>query len=159
MKIILEGPDGAGKSTIANKISTEFNLKVQHVSGSDPNNYNWYIETFKNDNVVFDRHFLGELIYPTVFNRQQRITNKEFKKLLKYIKENNILLIIIMADKQTILKRFTERKIKEDDRIIKYLDWTITQFKYYAKKYKFAMFETTNADIDKKINKFIKENL
>lgn len=162
MRIILEGPDGAGKTTIVNKLAKDFNLEIQHVSGRDPNNFDWYIETFKKDNVVFDRHFIGELIYPKVFFREQRLAYTEAQTLFNYAKEHNIIIIIITANEDDILRRFSEREELEDPRIIEHLTWTIQQFKTCARDEGLPIFNTSEASEEnnyKKIKQYIEEVL
>jgi thymidylate kinase len=78
MIIILEGPDGSGKTTLAQKLQDLYNLDYHH-EGPTPNVdsvLQYYIDTFdnitKNDNIVIDRFALGECVYgPTLRGKDQ----------------------------------------------------------------------------------------
>lgn len=64
MKIIIEGPDGAGKSTLADAISRKTGFPVVHLTNVEPDKMD---VQFKNalalDNVVLDRYILSNLAY------------------------------------------------------------------------------------------------
>ena len=68
--LIFYGPPGTGKTTLAKKLCEKYKLMYNHVTSKDPNNYEYYLTTMKIDNTLWDRHLLGEMIYPTVYNRK-----------------------------------------------------------------------------------------
>lgn len=75
MIVVIEGPDGSGKTTLAHvfgQLGRQYDLKVRHVHHSVPDNpYNEYMKTIhsgydRDTLVVADRLHLGELVYGTV---------------------------------------------------------------------------------------------
>jgi hypothetical protein len=75
--IILEGPDGAGKTTLAEFLKKEYGAYVMHSTWSpelevDMDKYmeittRMALEISQNQLVVLDRHWLSELVYSDVF--------------------------------------------------------------------------------------------
>src|SRR5512143_3552098 len=68
MIIILEGPDGAGKTTLAHQLQEEFQLEYHHEGTPPPDEHLlWYygrvLDSFRGRRVVFDRFALGERVY------------------------------------------------------------------------------------------------
>lgn len=69
--LIVEGPDGSGKTTLAKKISEEFGIEYRRapslssVDGPDLAVYDWWRQQVNaNDTAVYDRtFFISELIY------------------------------------------------------------------------------------------------
>lgn len=84
MRIVLEGPDLSGKSTVGQKLSDITGLAVFH-HGKRPKT----IEELKrrvasiHDNVIYDRHpAISELIYSKALNRKPLATETELLKLV-----------------------------------------------------------------------------
>lgn len=98
MKIIIEGADGVGKSTIVRFLADRFNLDKVHFTNSDPRDLDFYSNTLRKNNVIFDRHFLSELIYPKYYNRPPQLLPYESEYLFDYAKNENVLIIILTAD-------------------------------------------------------------
>lgn len=97
MKIILEGCDCTGKTTLAKQLCEKYNLYYSHVTSKDPNDFEFYFNTMKTDNIIWDRHLLGEMIYPTVYNRKGNLNLKIF------IKCQNVN--IIMMQEQIVMSQ------------------------------------------------------
>lgn len=72
MLIILEGPDGAGKTTLARALQERYTLGYHH-EGPPPRDEPvlWYygrvLDSFRGQNVVLDRLALGERVYGPVY--------------------------------------------------------------------------------------------
>lgn len=118
MRIIIEGADGVGKSTIAKKIAEKFNLSLVHFTNKDPRDLNFYYQSLRKNNVVYDRSFLSEMIYPKIFNRPGKLKEYEFQYLLEKAKELDIKIIII-NNYDFELKKFEENVIKNNIESIK----------------------------------------
>lgn len=108
-EIILEGCEGVGKTTLAEKLIKKYNLDYIHITSKDPNDYNFYKQTMRKEDVVFDRHFIGEMIYPQIYNRKGNLNKRKFNKLLKFAKKEKVHIIILTADVNVIEKRIKER--------------------------------------------------
>jgi len=99
MKIVIEGADGTGKTTLAEFISNKFNAKIIHSTSTTKNDFKYHMELLQDNNdVVFDRFHLGEFIYSDIFNRKCKMTPEELFQIQEYLKENDIDLIILVAD-------------------------------------------------------------
>lgn len=118
MRIIIEGADGVGKSTIAKKIAEKFNLSLVHCTNKDPRDLNFYYQSLRKDNVIYDRSFLSEMIYPKIFNRPQKLKEYEFQYLLEKAKDLNIKILII-NNYDFKLKNFEDEVIKNNINLIK----------------------------------------
>ena len=114
MRIIIEGVDRIGKTTLAKKIAKRYKLDYVHVGINDPKDYDFYYQTLRKRNVIFDRHFIGEMIYPSVFNRKKQLTIEEFKKLMQFSFEEEIKVIILYSDDHELLnKRMRRERYKQ----------------------------------------------
>ena len=128
MRIIIEGCDGTGKTTLAKLLANEYNLDICHCGREDPCDYDFYKQSVRKDNVVWDRHTIGELIYPKVFDRAQQIGTEDARIVISYAKSMDTKIFILTADLDEIKKRLLIRG-GEDMRIYDKLQWINDQFK------------------------------
>ena len=66
MLIVLEGCDGAGKSTLARSFAKILNADVMHCTSKTPNDMEFFegiIEASKNRNIIADRFCYGQYVY------------------------------------------------------------------------------------------------
>lgn len=102
MNVILEGPDGGGKSTLAGHLSKLWGLRLQE--GSGPPKKEGEIEQrlagyLKMENTIFDRHpAVSEPIYTRI--RQQEVS-LEFKALTNAFYQQNNLFIYCRSTTNT----------------------------------------------------------
>lgn len=117
--IIIEGPDCSGKTTLAKKISQHFNneLDVVHCTGGDPKDFGFYYQLMRKKNVVYDRHFIGEMIYPAIFNRKPCLSQAEFDTLATYADKNNIPVIVVAPAEDVLLSRLSNERPNEEQEI------------------------------------------
>lgn len=95
MRIIIDGNDGVGKTTLAKKLQKDLNIKSYiHLSNKDPRDFNFYSAILEKDDVIFDRSFMDEPIYSAVLNRHPKLLPSQANILHEYIKANNIIVII-----------------------------------------------------------------
>lgn len=88
MRIILEGPDGAGKTTLARVLQDRFRTLKYHKEGPPPaekSALHHYGEVFLNApaDTVFDRLALGELIYGPIWRGGDRLGGWEGYRLME----------------------------------------------------------------------------
>lgn len=145
MRIIIEGCDGTGKTTLVNGLAKEFNLGKIHISNKDPNDLDFYYQFLRKDDVIFDRNLIGEMIYPNIFNRPQKLKEYELDYLMAKAKELNIHIIILTAAIDTINFR-----LKQDEFSVvrKNLDFIDNEFLKYAGKYNIPVINTSKHGID-----------
>lgn len=94
MNIVIEGPDGAGKTTLAKG----FKDHDYHHEGPPSDGYDLlkYYTTLLDQTVdtIFDRHALSELVYGPLLRGKSRISFEEVERLYKY--PTNVRLIICL---------------------------------------------------------------
>lgn len=117
-KIIIDGVDGTGKSTLSKLIGEEFDLQIQHYhTPSDHfgfyDNYMYNLEN--NDNTVFDRFFLSEIAYSKFLNRECYIKDHEVEKLIDKCKKREAVFIFIIAKNKEQMD-IVKNRLKEEDK-------------------------------------------
>lgn len=151
MKIILEGCDGTGKTTLAKLLANKYGLDICHCTQHDPGDYEFYRQTLRKGNVVWDRHTIGELIYPNIFGRKQKIGGEDARLLMHYAKEEGVKVFVLTADKDTIRRRLNERG-NEDKRIYNNIGNIDTQFRFYAKQFGIPIIDTSKMTLNEIFN-------
>jgi thymidylate kinase len=104
MKIILEGVDGVGKTSLALKLAKTLNLEYQHDSA--PRSYEEYWKELNNGIPrVYDRFFFGQFAgYQS--DKERLLTYPELYSLINFAKENSIMIIVCHDKVESIAKRF-----------------------------------------------------
>ena len=110
MNIIIEGPDATGKSTLASKLK-KLGMKVINSTSKTRNDFAYHMDLLNyQDNTVFDRFHVGEMVYPEIYGRKGMLTSDEFIKITTRITENNDLFIVFYTSDIEVLKqRLIER--------------------------------------------------
>ena len=147
MRIILEGIDGAGKTTLARILADKYKLDICHCTQYDPTDYDFYRQSVRKNNIIWDRHTIGELIYPKVFNRNWTLGPEDARLVLHYAKELDTKIFVLSEDLEIIRKRLAERG-GEDERILKNLDWIHSEFLFYADRFYIPVISTSNMTLD-----------
>jgi thymidylate kinase len=153
MKIILEGCDGTGKTTLAKKLQDRYGIDYVHINRADPSTYEFYSQTLAKTDVIWDRHFIGEMVYPTVFFRKGNLNMVKFEELLNQAKKENVVILVLTVDKETLIKNNDRPEYPE---VIKNLMLIDSQFVAIADIYNIPVidvFKTKFEDIVKVIEK------
>lgn len=131
MNIILEGPDAVGKTTLAEKLKNKYNMNIIHSTSKTRNDLNYHIDLLDyQNNTVFDRFHIGELVYPEIYNRSSCLSLDDFNLINKRIIDNQDVLVVFYTSDLSILK---DRLIKRGE--LNYLDEIEQQnklFSFYA---------------------------
>ena len=104
--IIVEGPDGCGKSTLARAIGMQLNRPVINI-GPKPKNL-WELSkclrtqyALSKQGVIFDRlTAISHQVY------QNNLNNRFYKKILKSILENSFLIICLTDEPIHVIKGY-----------------------------------------------------
>lgn len=147
MRIILEGADGTGKTTLANILAFKYGLDICHCTQYDPADYDFYRQSVRKNNVIWDRHTIGELIYPEVFNRKQQIATEDARLVLGYAKNLKTKIFILTEDLLVIQRRLLERG-GEDSRIFDNIEKINNQFLFYANQFNIPVINTSKMTLD-----------
>lgn len=113
MRVILEGCDGVGKTTLAKIIADKYHLDICHCGKSDPVDFDFYYNSMRKDNIVWDRHAIGELVYPSVFGRTQGIGYNSLYEIINNAKQIGVKIFVLTADDDAIKQRLNERGTEE----------------------------------------------
>jgi len=156
MRIILEGVDGAGKTTLAKILAEKYGLDICHCGVTDPSDYIFYRQSSRKDNVVWDRHTLGELIYPKVFNRKAKCCPEDARIVLMIGKQELGLKTLVLTADTDVLRSRLEARGNEHPAIMEKLEWINEQFKWYANDFHLPLIDTSKMTLDE-IFKLIEE--
>lgn len=141
MNFIFDGPKGCGKTTAINELRQYLSTsEVVHATKDTVNNYSWhrlYLERgSKISNMIFDRFYFGELVYPYLENRENKIN---FSEIIKLQSEFNPTTVIGYSSSDVLLvSRVSERdgnfgkdyaqEIVDSNHIFKYIAWLMKQY-------------------------------
>ena len=140
-KIIVEGCDGTGKTTLCKKLAEHYGLDIVHVTSKDPNDFEFYRQLLRKTNVVFDRHFVGELIYPEVYKREGKLTLPGAWYLRNLCMEEKVVPIILTTSLEEIRKRLQVRG--EEKFVFDSIESIWEKFIHLADKLNIRTFDTS----------------
>ena len=110
MLIVLEGCDGSGKTTFANKLAQIINAEVIHCTAETPNNVEFFrgiIGMSVLKNIIADRFCYGQFVYQKIEERklsQEQLKQLEFDMMMAGAK-----VIFVDADTDIIKDRLAAR--------------------------------------------------
>lgn len=142
MRIILEGCDGTGKTTLAKKLAKMYNLDICHCTQQDPSDYLFYQQTIRKNNIIWDRHTIGELVYPQIFDREPKTTEEQVKFIIEYGKSIGVKFLILTASDDVIRQRLEERG-DEHEKILKNINTINKNFITIADRYNIPLVNTS----------------
>lgn len=142
-KIILEGVDGSGKTTLAHSIMNKFpdlNFKLVHLTKETPNNRNYFESLLlSKDNIIFDRFHIGQFIYQTEEQRKLNgwMSNSDLIELENLINRMKAIVKIIYVDTPTDTCFNNCKRDSEDHNYTKaYIDTLKNKYRSFIKNSK-----------------------
>lgn len=109
MRVIIEGCDGTGKTTLANLLAKEYGLEVVHCTQHDPADPDFYYNALRKENTIWDRHVIGEMVYPYIFNRVPQTEAYDVRDIINRAKLNDVKIFVLTADEEVIKARLAAR--------------------------------------------------
>lgn len=152
MNIIIEGCDGVGKTTLVTKLKEYYNVDSIRLSYKDPKDYNFYSRILEKTDCIFDRHFLSEIVYSIIFERECELNNEELNKLYKQTIFSNIPILILDTDTSEILRRLDERG-NEHQTIVDNIDRIRKYFKKLSEACNIEIIDTSKISFEDIIRK------
>ena len=128
MQIILEGPDGIGKSTISNYLLSIYDFDYKHNISEDPNTLNYYLEQIKKENCIMDRSSISELIYSFIYKRNCRMPWNDQIEFLNYF--HGYYIICYASNFNDLKTRFEARG--DTDLVAKHIQEINFLYKFVA---------------------------
>lgn len=129
MKIIIEGADGAGKSTLAKRIQKMYpDLDIVHMRGTDPMNFVYCYHTLDKTRVIWDRHFISERIYSKFYDLPYRLTRGQTATLVQKCRDQDIKIILCIPDNHKVMD-------DEDDDIKERHAELVQGYRQFAQEY------------------------
>lgn len=128
IKIIVDGMDASGKSTLVDALAKEFDLPKRRETSKDENTFDWYMKEYSNGSFVSDRSFISEHIFAPVFKRARKINDEEAIKIHNYLVDNYTIFIIAINGTHQSFKRIHKERGEKpayDYKLVKrdWLNW------------------------------------
>lgn len=142
MRIILEGPDGGGKTTLANKLAKKYGLEIIHMTRRDSMKFKHLSVLLDKDDVIWDRQFISEYVYSNVFNRPKVLLEEDYKNLFKKVDDLKIKILICLPYTYH-LNPLEDRKI-----INKHVD-IVNEYFRFAKKHSLIIIDPKTIEEEK----------
>lgn len=109
MPIIIEGPDGAGKSTLAKSLAGALDMNILKMTANGCQSVREYEQKLACDGVIIDRCWVSEQVYSDLFGREPRISNDDAEALTKFCGLVGIPIIVLLPPLQVVVSRLNER--------------------------------------------------
>lgn len=109
MPIIIEGPDGAGKSTLAKSLADRLDMNILKMTANGGQSVREYKQKLECDGVIIDRCWVSEQIYSDLFGREPRIGNDDAEALTEFCGLAGIPIILLLPPLHVVISRLKER--------------------------------------------------
>jgi thymidylate kinase len=110
MLIVLEGCDGAGKTTLARKLAKFMQAEIVHCTAETPNDWEFFsgiIRKSKEKNIIADRFCYGQFVYQHRDDRPLQLV--DLTLLESRIKEAGGTVVLVTAPIWLLQTRLRER--------------------------------------------------
>lgn len=109
MPIIIEGPDGAGKSTLAKSLADRLGMNILKMTANGGQSVPEYKQKLACDGVIIDRCWVSEQVYSDLFGREPRIGNDDAEALTEFCGFAGIQIIVLLPPLHVVISRLNAR--------------------------------------------------
>ena len=109
MPIIIEGPDGAGKSTLAKSLADRLDMNILKMTANGGQSPDEYMQKLACDGVIIDRCWVSEQVYSDLFGRDPRISEDDAEALTDFCRFAGIPIIILLPPLHVVIGRLNSR--------------------------------------------------
>lgn len=109
MPIIIEGPDGAGKSTLAKSLAGALDMNILKMTANGGQSMPEYVQKLKCDGIIIDRCWVSEQVYSDLFKREPRIDNADAESLTELCGLIGVPIIVLLPPLHVVISRLNER--------------------------------------------------
>lgn len=109
MPIIIEGPDGAGKSTLAAGLARELDMNVLKMTCNGGQSVREYMQKLACDGIVIDRCWVSEPIYADLFGREPRLAADDCEALTECCATVGIPIVVVLPPLAEVVRRLDRR--------------------------------------------------
>lgn len=109
MPIIIEGPDCAGKSTLAKSLADRLDMNILKMTANGGQSVPEYLQKLACDGVIIDRCWVSEQIYSDLFGREPRINHDDAEALTELCGRAGIPIIVLLPPLHVVIGRLNER--------------------------------------------------
>ncbi len=145
MRIIVEGADGTGKTTVVNHLAKKFNCDIIHMTAWGSRKLEDYVDKLRLDNIVSDRSFLSEMVYKAAFGLRPQISFTALDNLMEMADDGGWKIIILTAPSEELKRRLRERG-DEDDNIIQNINLINNLYQIHGTHYGIPIIDTSEDD-------------
>lgn len=148
MRVIIDGCDGVGKTSVCEKLANKLGCNIVRLTHDGDRSLYAYLDLMTCNNVVHDRSFLSEIIYPRHFDRESRIKKEDSNILYRILRFHDLKMFILTASPKTLQSRVSKRGDEYITDLSKLKDIN-DDYLRVAKRHGFTVIDTTNKSIDK----------
>lgn len=109
MPIIIEGPDGAGKSTLAKSLAGALDMNILKMTANGGQSVPEYLQKLACDGVIIDRCWVSEQVYSDLFGREPRIGHDDAEALTELCGDIGIPIIVLLPPLHVVIGRLNGR--------------------------------------------------
>lgn len=139
MPIIIEGPDGAGKSTLAKSLADRLDMNILKMTANGGQSVPEYLQKLACDGVIIDRCWVSEQVYSDLFGREPRIDNDDAEALTKLCGLARIPIIVLLPPLHVVISRLNARGDEYADVVCPNITEIYKRYREWAEAHPYAI--------------------
>ena len=139
MPIIIEGPDGAGKSTLAKSLAGALDMNILKMTANGGQSAREYEQKLACDGVIIDRCWVSEQVYSDLFGRAPRIGNDDAEALTEFCGFAGIPIIMLLPPLHVVIGRLNARGDEYADVVCPNITEIYKRYQEWAEAHPYAI--------------------